>query len=187
MIGPTQGYKMHFLEMLDGEIAAQERLLEAHPAFIKLKALRATRDAYGASAASYGASVAAMSTGSDAPPKSFLSGAGSRPRGAPLSGKSLDAVSAVIEILRLHKRPIRTAPLMDLVAQRGIEFSGNAPQNVLSSLLSRSPDVVSKGGHIGWALKEWDTAGGDELGGNAPPAVDETPAKDREAGSGGGT
>jgi len=178
---------MHFLEMLNSEIAAQELLLEAHPAFIKLKALRATRDAYGVAVASYGSAVGAMAQSSDAPPKSFLSGVISRSRAAPLSGKSLDAVRASIELLRLHQQPIRTAPLLDLVAQRGIEFSGNAPQNVLSSLLSRSPDVVSMGGHVGWALKEWDTAGDEMLGEATPPAVDETPAKDREAGSGGGT
>lgn len=178
---------MHFLEMLDSEIAAQERLLEAHPAFIKLKALRATRDAYAAAAPSYGSGVALVAKSNDPAPKSFLSSARERARGAPISGKSLDAVNAAIEILRLHDRPIRTAALLELVAQRGIEFAGNAPQNVLSSLLSRSPDVVSKGGHVGWALKEWDTAGDDLLGGATPPAVDETPAQGREAGPGGGT
>lgn len=176
---------MRFLEMLDSEIAAQERLLEAHPAFIKLKALRATRDAYGA--AQYGSTVAALSQSNASPPKSFLSASHERARGAPHSGKSLDAVSAAIEILRLHGQPIRTAPLLELVAQRGIEFSGNAPQNVLSSLLSRSPDVVSKGGHLGWALKEWNTAGGDQLGGSPPPADDQPEAQGREAGPGGGT
>ncbi|WP_107674408.1 hypothetical protein [Pseudogemmobacter blasticus] len=178
---------MNFLDILNGEITAQERLLEAHPAYIKLKALRATRDAYGAAGASYGAAVASFAKGDAAPPKSFLSSAAPRSRGAPLSGKSMEAVNAVIEALRLIGAPVKTADLLDMIGKDGITFAGNAPQNVLSSLLSRSPDVVSKGGHIGWALKEWDTAGGEKLGGEPPPADDATPAQGREAGPGGGT
>ena len=178
---------MHFLEILDGEIAAQERVLEAHPAYVKLKALRATRDAYEATASQYGAAVAALSKSNEGPPKSLISSAAPRGRGPALSGKSLDAVSAVIEILRENGAPLRTAQLMPLIEQRGIHFAGNAPQNILSSLLSRSPDVVSKGGHIGWALKEWDSAGDDLLRGSTPPAYEQPEAQGREAGPGGGT
>lgn len=178
---------MHFLEILDSEIAAQERILEAHPAYIKLKALRATRDAYGSGVAQYGATVAAMSESNGSPPRSFLSAAAPRGRGAALSGKSLDAVSAVMEILRDAGQPLRTVQLMPLIEQRGIHFAGNAPQNILSSLLSRSPDVVSKGGHIGWALKEWDSAGDAMREGVTPPADVQPEAQGREAGPGGGT
>jgi hypothetical protein len=53
------------------------------------------------------------------------------------------------------------------------------------SLLSRSPDVVSKGGHVGWALKEWDTAGSESSEGTPPPADDQPEAQGREAGPGG--
>lgn len=161
---------MHFLEILDGEIAAQERILEAHPAYIRLKALRATRDAYKSTVAQFGAAVASLAKSNDSPPKSFLSGAVPRGRGAAPSGKSLDAVSAVVEILRENGAPLRTAQLMPLIEQRGIHFSGNAPQNILSSLLSRSDDVVSKGGHIGWALASWDSEGGASATNMSPPS-----------------
>ncbi len=178
---------MNFLEILEGEIAAQERLLEAQPAYVKLKALRATRDAYVGVNGSHGHAAASLAKGHASLQESFLSSARSRARGAPLSGKSLEAVKAVIEVLRLIGSPVKTADLLDMIGKDGIFFSGHAPQNVLSSLLSRSPDVVSLGGHVGWALKEWNTAGGEKLGGDTPPAVNETPAQGREAGPGGGT
>jgi hypothetical protein len=165
---------MSFLSLLDQEIEAQERVLEAHPAYVKLKALRAARALY---------------AGSDQHPPVVARqpDAVERRRPAPSAGKSLDAVSAVIEILRETGAPLRTMQLMPLIEQRGIHFAGNAPQNILSSLLSRSPDVVSKGGHVGWALTEWDSAGGDKPGGSAPPADVQPEAQGREAGPGGGT
>lgn len=89
--------------------------------------------------------------------------------------------------LRYAGQPLRTVQLMPLIEQRGIHFAGNAPQNILSSLLSRSPDVVSKGGHIGWALKEWDSAGDAMREGVTPPADVQPEAQGREAGPGGGT
>jgi hypothetical protein len=174
--------------MLDGEIAAQERLLEANPAYVKLKALRATREAYRVSAGNHSPSAIAMLPKVNTNAQNgFLSAIVSRTRNTPLSGKSLDAVNAVIRVLRIVGEPVKTASLLEIIRQDGIEFSGSAPQNVLSSLLSRSPDVVSKGGNVGWALKEWDTAGDDLLGGATPPAVDEAPAQGREAGPGGRT
>lgn len=170
---------MNFLKTLDEEIAAQERVLAAHPAYIKLKALRVTRALY------VGDYVQPDTTGFL--PQRDQSPTKSRGRNAPsLAGKSLDAVNAVIEILRDTNAPLRTAQLMPLIADRGITFSGNAPQNVLSSLLSRSDEVVSLGGHVGWALTEWNSAGGETLGGNAPPADDQPEAQGREAGPGGG-
>jgi hypothetical protein len=99
----------------------------------------------------------------------------------------VDAVTAVVEILRGNGAPLRTAQLMPLIEQRGIHFAGNAPQNILSSLLSRSSDVVSKGGHIGWALKEWDSAGDDSSWRDTSPADAQPEAQGREAGPGGGT
>ena len=169
---------MRFLEMLDSEIAAQERLLEAHPAYVKLKALRATRAIYVGEADASPPSV-------DVPRREVAPSERRRP--SPMAGKSLDAVSAVVDIRREHGAPIRTAQLMPLIAERGIEFAGKAPQNILSSLLSRSPDVVSLGGHVGWGLKEWETAGSDRLVADAPPAETEPEAQGREAGPGGGT
>jgi len=163
---------MNFLDTLDAEIATQERILETHPAYIKLKALRSTRALY------VGGTAPAVETKSVQPRGAV--------RGAPLSGKSLDAVKTVVDYLRLMGSPVRTAELMSILEKDGIQFSGNAPQNILSSLLSRSPDVVSKGGHVGWALKEWEV-GGDKLGGDTPPAVGETQEHGREAGQGGGT
>ena len=167
---------MNFLKLLDDEISAQEKILEAHPSYIKLRSLLATRSLY---VDKDGPVVAAKASSGDIAHRRINTYA--------LGGKSLDAVNAVVEILRDHSKPMRTAELMPFVSARGIFFKGNAPQNILSSLLSRSTDVVSKGGHVGWALKEWDTAGDDLLGKAPPPAVDETPAQGREAGPGGGT
>ena len=166
---------MTFLATLDAEIAAQEKILEAHPAYVKLKALRATRALYVQSEASAPSQLAQLF--GDVP----------RPRAAPASGKSLEAVNTVIRILRTHRAPIRTAHLMKMLQEMGITFAGNAPQNILASLLSRTPEVVSKGGHIGWALAEWDSTGGDDLGGNPPPVEGSPEAQGREAGPGGGT
>jgi hypothetical protein len=160
---------MDFLASLDAEIAAQETILSGHPAWIKLKALRATRDVY----------------------VSGLTGTQNRTverrRSAPAAGKSSDAVSAVIDILAEHGRPLRTAQLLPLIEQRGISFAGNAPQNILSSLLSRSEDVVSQGGHVGWALKEWVSAGDPRADTFSSPADVQPEAQGREAGPGGGT
>lgn len=168
---------MDFLKSLQSEIEAQERILEAHPAYIKLKALCATRDAYRGA-------VVDVAKASGQPQKSFLSGGMLRSRSAPISGKSLDAVNTVIDYLRLMGAPARTAELMGVLQKAGIHFSGNAPQNILSSLLSRSPDVVSKGGHVGWALKEWESVKDETLDGK-PSSTDHQPdAQGREAGPG---
>lgn len=168
---------MTFLELLDAEIAAQERLLEAHPAYVKLKALRITRAAY----------VGSADVGSMLGPAASLAAAHAPRKPAPSTGRSLDAVSAVVDILAEAGRPMRTSELMELIAQRGIHFNAAAPQNVLSSLLSRSDDVVSKGGHIGWALTKWESAGGSSSDYKVPPTEKDTPAEGREAGPGGGT
>ena len=84
---------------------------------------------------------------------------------------------------------MRTAQLLPLIEQRGISFAGNAPQNILSSLLSRSEDVVSQGGHVGWALKEWVSAGDPRADTFSSPAdvQPEAEAQGREAGPGGVT
>jgi hypothetical protein len=166
---------MGFLQSLDDEIATQERILESHPAYIKLKALRAARSLY--------VNSAATSPVAESPAASE----NSRGRSGPLSGKSLDALNAAIEILRERGSPMRTAELLPLIDERGIRFAAIAPQNVLSSLLSRSSEIVSKGRSIGWALAEWNTAGGVSSQGTSPPADSEPGAQGREAGPGGGT
>jgi len=65
------------------------------------------------------------------------------------------AVMHALAILRERGSPIRTVELLPLVFSRGVHFSAKNKANVLSSLLSRCPEIVSLGGHIGWALREW--------------------------------
>lgn len=72
------------------------------------------------------------------------------------SSSGSPAVQHAVEILRHQGRPMRTIELMPLVFARGVTFFAKNKANVLSSLLSRSHDIVSKGGHIGWALREWE-------------------------------
>jgi hypothetical protein len=154
---------MHFLDLLDQEIAAQERALEAHPAYVKLRALRATRALY---AGGEGREMIASTASYDAP----MRDASRRRSAPPMAGKSLEAVKAVVEVLTAQRKPMRTAELLPHIIERGIVFNGDAPQNILSSLLSRSDDVVSKGGHIGWALASWDSEGGTSAASVSPPS-----------------
>lgn len=167
-----------FLQAVDAEIAALKRELLAHPAYVKMTELKRVRDLYGA--VDKGPSVVA-----DMPVQAY--DAARKKSAPPMAGKSLEAVKVVAEILAAHQKPMRTAELMPHIIQRGIVFNGDAPQNILSSLLSRSEEVVSKGGHVGWALKAWDSAGGDMLAGSPPPADVQPEAQGREAGPGGGT
>ena len=152
---------MQFLNLLDQEIAAQERTLELHPAYIKLRALRAARALYAETETQKRADVATAPSPRD--------GSRRRQNVPAIGGKSLEAVNAVIEILSAQGKLMRTAELLPHIVDRGIIFAGDAPQNILSSLLSRSDDVVSKGGHIGWALASWDSTGGGKPLPGSPP------------------
>jgi hypothetical protein len=140
-----------FLQAVESEIAALKRELMAHPAYVKMTELNRVRDLYRAAENAPTATTAIQPKANE----------GERKKNAPpMAGKSLEAVNAVIEVLRSHGKPMRTAELLPHIVERGIIFNGNAPQNILSSLLSRSDDVVSKGGHVGWALASWDSEEG---------------------------
>jgi hypothetical protein len=170
-----------FVQAIDGEIAALERELEVLPVYVKLRELKRVRSLYVHS------DVAAREHGRSNRTEPKTVHAPHKKNAPPMSGKSLEAIKAVIGILDLFGTPMRTAQLIDQLASMGITFSGSAPQNTLSSLLSRSLEVESRGGHIGWALTKWNTAGDGAPRSNASPADDETPAQGREAGPGGGT
>lgn len=150
-----------FLQAVEAEIAALLRELKSHPSYVKMIELKRVRDLYAASDKLSVAATTAEPQGGSIARKKIA---------PPMSGKSLEAVKAVVEILAAHGKPMRTAELMGYIAARGIVFNGDAPQNILSSLLSRSDEVVSRGGHIGWALASWDSEGGASADSVSPPS-----------------
>lgn len=51
--------------------------------------------------------------------------------------------------------PVPTRAIMSELARRGVEIAGKEPQNVVSSILSRTPDLKSNG-RAGWTISEQD-------------------------------
>lgn len=176
-----------FVEALEAELADLERELKSHPAFVKLTELRKVRSMYIASMGS----AAATRT----PPVASFPPAAPRPRDRPASGKTLEALQAAEAYLDAHGKPKRTSEILRALEGNGIVFEGNAPQNTLSSILSKSDDFVSKGGHIGWALAKWGSVGDKLVSDYTSPTdverqddlLTEPGAQGREAGPGGGT
>ena len=168
-----------FVQAIDEEITALERELEELPINVKLRELKRLRAIY--TSGDSRARVVQV-------PLGVMSFAQGRPQRVwPAYGKSIEAVNGVIKILANAGAPLRTATLLERLGEIGVTFSGNAPQNTLASLLSRAPEVETRGGHIGWALSKWNSAGGDKPSSDAPPADDQPEAQGREAGPGGGT
>jgi hypothetical protein len=170
-----------FEQAIAAEIAALERELEAHPVYVKLRELKRVRSLYAPSVSSL-----PMASCIVARSESDWDGEPRKKNAPPMSGKTLAAINAAIDILDAHCAPLRTVELLDRLAAVGITFTGASPKNTLSTLLSRATEVESRGGHLGWALKKWNSAEGAGSEGTLPPADDQPDAKGREAGPGGG-
>lgn len=161
----------NFIAAVDAEIAELERQLAAHPAYCKLRELRRVRAIYSAEA----------------------------PRSAPAqvrpmaSGAGGAIVAAVREFIADRTEPTPTREILEMLARKGIAVGGANPQNVVSSSLSKAPDIQANG-RKGWTLKtekaddvfpEGDTSSA--LFENRSSQPVEPPAQGREAVPGGGT
>lgn len=168
----------NFVAAIDAEIADLERQLAAHPAYVKLRELRRVRAMYTAESARTGSLPAPASVPQVRPMASGTGGA---------------IVSAVREFIADRTRPTPTREIMEMLARKGIEVGGANPQNVVSSSLSKAPDIQSTG-RKGWLLVT-NTTGDVDPAQGASPVVNhggpsqpaENPAQGRQAGPGGGT
>ena len=167
-----------FISALDHEITDLERALQAHPAFIKLQHLRSVRDLY-AKRDDQGANTAKVA------PTAFRDEAPTTRR-LPTTGVSVAILDAVREFLRDREYPTPTREIMAMLDRSGIRIGGTNPQNSVSSLMSKAPEILSRG-RSGWVLKNTNSAGGVLPGSVSPPADEQPGAQGREAGPGGGT
>ncbi|MDP3960396.1 MAG: hypothetical protein Q8Q26_10125 [Pseudorhodobacter sp.] len=171
-----------FVEALRSEIADLERQLEANPIYMKLTEARRLLAVYvpdGLPQAGSPLSRLGVRTAQPA----------QHDRVRQFSGNSAAALDAAKQFIAGLGRPAKTTEVLEAISKVGIKFGGNAPQNTLSSIMSKSPDFVSKRG-VGWVLNrenEKELAGGSEAREDSPPAIVEPHAEDREAGPGGGT
>ena len=150
-----------FLEALNAEIAALEAALEGSPIYMKLREAQRLRNLYVHEAPSVhvGEAHVVATSAVRAKPRLF-------------SGKSLDALEAAKAFLAGKDRPTPTVEVMEHLQSVGITFGGLAPQNTVSSILSKSPDFKSNG-RAGWTLTE------KSLADDENPAKDASPANDQ--------
>lgn len=150
-----------FLEALNAEIAALEAALEGSPIYMKLREAQRLRNLYVHETPSVEVREAHIGA---------TSGIRAKPR--LFSGKSLDALEAAKAFLAGKERPTPTVEVMEHLESVGITFGGSAPQNTVSSILSKSPDFKSNG-RAGWTLTERNLADDEN------PAKDTSPANDQ--------
>lgn len=124
-----------FVKALDAEIAELERQLEDSPLYVKLREAKRLREMY---------SLRAPDP-RDYPVKTRQT--------APVGGVSGEILTAVREYIAGRKEPTPTREIVAMLEKRGIEINATVPQNVVSSTLSRAPDIQANG-RRGWTLKE---------------------------------
>lgn len=130
-----------FVAALQDEIADLEARLLEDPTYIKLREAKRLLDLY------VNSGRAIYRTASAFTPPAMTA------RPGIISGKSLSVVQAVKVYLIGKSDPVSTRDVMAHLASVGITFGGSAPQNTLSSILSKSPDFISNG-RAGWTLAE---------------------------------
>jgi hypothetical protein len=172
-----------FVKALDAEIADLERELEGNPTYMKLCEAKRLRAVY---------------TKSEPAPRPATrpAPATSRPFS---SGAGAAILSAIRDFIADKREPTPTRDLMEWLEVSGVEVGGANPQNVVSSMLSKSPEFISHG-RSGWTLavpegRETEKADDLTLPGmqssapieNRPSQPVELQAKGREAVPGGGT
>lgn len=148
-----------FLTALHAEIADLERQLAGSPIYVKLRRAQELRDAYLITDAT--APAATIVVQRDRPHTV-------RPAASGNSALMLDAVRAH---LRGKTYATPTRELMEVLEKSGIEVGGSVPQNNVSSLLSKAPDITSLG-RKGWILADSET----EKAGDAGPEKAASPA-----------
>lgn len=172
-----------FVKALDAEIADLERELEANPTFMKLREAKRLRAVYAG---------VGVTTNTSARQTNLVVR-------APTSGAGSAILISARRLLDGRSAPTPTREIMDYFSSEGVEVGGANPQNVVSSMLSKSPDFISHG-RSGWTLAvstgdetekaddanpSWDTSSALIEGRTSHPVY--TPAQGREAGPGGGT
>lgn len=174
---------MSFVDAMKSEIADLERQLEANSTYVKIRELKRLLSVYN----------------HDNNTTNVDSKSQKKPTAQP-SGTSGTIVSAVKRAISGRTQPTRTREIMEMLSQNGIKVGGSAPQNIVSSLLSKSDEFKSHG-RIGWTLVQkaegevTEAPEGDLLSGNPSEASNDTrhyqpgepPAQGREAVPGGGT
>jgi len=150
------------------EIARLEARLRADPTFQKLETARTLLRLY-TGAVAVPAQVPAEQLTAAAPARDYdrtPKGSAKRVKRSAydLGGMSGEAARAAIDILRARNgEPLPTADLLEAIAKRGYVFGGTAPQNSLSSLLSKTREIQA--GRGGWIL----ATVANELADNADP------------------
>ena len=176
---------MSFVDALKSEIADLERQLEADPTYIKLREAKRLLATY----TDASASGTVVSRSSSIKANSTLTTTGyTRPSA---SGVSALIVATASKALAGRERPTSTKEIMAILASENVPVGGQNPQNVVSSLLSKSPEFISHG-RSGWTLvvpeghetEKVDDA--DPYRGTSSTLFQPT-AEGREAGPGGGT
>ena len=149
-----------FVEALVAEITDLEDQLALDPRHQKLQKLKRVRDLY----------VQAPKP----EPRVREPVPGSRPFA---SGASAEIIRAAKEILSGAATPTPTRQILARLAARGVAVGGTVPQNVLSSILSKS-DAFKSHGRSGWTLAvptdhetETETAGDDSSPESPSPAT----------------
>ena len=80
-----------------------------------------------------------------------------------------------------------TREILEHLEASGIVFGGASAQATLASILSRTPDFESKGGRVGWVLKQVGEVGSESLVAVAPPTENTLPSGPVKPEAGGGT
>lgn len=180
-----------FISVLDAEIADLERMLEANAIYMKLREARRLRKLYTSDP-----DVTSQPFTAHRPSVENNGLTGAVAQGAASRGRVVDAS---IEVLSNRTSPMTTKQILQALVEKGVTFKGASPQNTLSSLLSKTSNIKSNG-RVGWTLVQSNSPE-IELADDAGPTrvqssaneidltnrSDETSAKGREAGPGGGT
>ena len=138
-----------FEDALKAEIADLERQLEVNPTYVKLRATRRLLSIYSVDVNAPTTDLTEMLTDHNLSNAHVVAHVRSRQ----FSGNSAAAIEAAKQFVASLGRPAKTSEVLDAIAKAGVTFGGSAPQNTLSSILSKSSDFVSKRG-VGWLLAD---------------------------------
>lgn len=148
-----------FIAALDREIAELELALRADPVYVKLQHLRGVRDLYAGARTGLPMEARPEENPATVTPQRRL----------PTSGVSVVILNAVRDFLRGRPYPTPTRDIMSMLSERGISVGGTNPQNAVSSLMSKAPELRANG-RSGWVLVET------KLADDENPAKDTSPA-----------
>lgn len=136
------------IEQAKSDLEASRREIARLENLLRVEKERETKIAhYIEMAATYGAAkIDAMRT--EMPPHRRIL------REPPQSGMSAKVVSAAVSYLRETGHPAKTRVLLPIIEEKGYTIGGRDPVAGLSSILSRSGELVADR-TVGWRLAEW--------------------------------